>query len=344
MTEFFFLLSGEHETLPSAELTAILRSEKVKYVELERLPQILRIDSTEDCITPVKERAALTRGCCQELFSSNSSLREILETAQSLRLEPILRPEESFAVRVHRVGLAAPNLRCMDLERRLGEIIQTKIKGSRVNLSQPAKTFFGTMTGDRFLFGLRLAVVPTPFFHRRPRKRPFFHPTAMPPKLARCMVNLAEPRKGGWLLDPFCGTGGFLIEGGLMGCRVVGFDAKKLMVEGTLRNLKHFGIKVEGLAVADARYLPLNEVDRIVTDPPYGRSASTLGHTTTQIIQDFLKLSSAIMVKGQRMCMAAPRKIEVGELAKAHGFKMSESHLVYVHRSLTREIVVLEQT
>lgn len=344
MTAFFFLLSGEHATLPAAELTAILRSERVKYVELERLPQILRIESTEDCISPITERAALTRGCCQELFSSNASSREIVETTQSLNLEPILTPEESFAVRVHRVGLAAPNLGCMDLERRLGALIQKRVKGSRVNLSRPTKTFFGAMTGDRFLFGVRLTEVPTPFFHRRPRMRPFFHPSAMPPKLARCMVNLAEAKEGDWLLDPFCGTGGFLIEGGLLGCRVVGFDAKKLMVEGTLQNLKHFGIKVEGLAVADARYLPLTEVDRIVTDPPYGRSASTMGHTTTQILQGFLKLCNAIMVNGQRMCMAAPQKIKVGELAETHGFKVSESHLVYVHRSLTREIVVLEQT
>lgn len=345
MTKFFFLLSGEHETLPSAELKAILRSEKVKYAELERLPQILRIDSTENCINPVKERAALTRACCQELFSCKPSLREIVKATQSLGLEPILRPEESFEVRVRRVGLAAPNLRCMDLERKLGELILDKIKGSKVNLSRPSKTFFGTITIDRFLFGLRVAVIaPTSFFHRRPRKRPFFHPSAMPPKLARCMVNLAEPRRGDWLLDPFCGTGSFLIEGGLLGCRIVGFDAKKLMVEGTRRNLKYLNIKVEGLVVADARHLPLNEVDRIVTDPPYGRSSSTMGHTTMQIIKDFLKLSSAIVVKGQRMCMAAPRKIHVGDLAKDLGFKVSESYFVYVHRSLTREIVVLERT
>ncbi|MCW4052780.1 MAG: THUMP domain-containing protein [Candidatus Bathyarchaeota archaeon] len=345
MTEFFFLLSGEHETLPAAELKAILRSEKVKHIELERLPQILRINSTDDCINPIRDRAALTRACCRELFSCKPSLREIVEATQSLRLEHILRPEESFAVRVRRVGLAAPNLRCMDLERKLGELILDKSKGSKVNLSRPNKTFFGTITVDRFLFGLSLAVVlPASFFHRRPRKRPFFHPSTMPPKLARCMVNLAEPRKGDWLLDPFCGAGSFLIEGGLLGCRIVGFDAKKLMVEGTWRNLKYFNIKVEGLAVADARHLPLNKVDRIVTDPPYGRSASTMGQTAMQIIKDFLKLSSAILVTGQRMCMAAPRKIQMGDLARDLGFKVSESHLVYVHRSLTREIVVLEQT
>jgi len=340
---FFFLLSGEHETLPFAELKAILETEGIVYEEVQTLPQILRLDAVVDAVKTVEGRAALTRVCCQELFCCKASFTEIVKAMQSVTLENILNSDENFVVRVRRVGEAARNLVGMDLERKLGELILNKVKGAKVNLKQPQKTFFGTITDDSFLFGLKLAEIsPTPFMQRRPRKRPFFHPSAMPAKLARCMVNLAKPNRGDLVLDPFCGTGSFLIEAGLLGCRVLGFDAKKRMVRGSLRNLRFFNVDCEGLMVADAKYLPLMKVDCIVTDPPYGRSASTMGYTTGQIIQDFLAMSSDRIAKRKRICMAAPKTVHISEIAETLGLKHVQSHFVYVHRSLTREIVVLE--
>ncbi len=44
------------------------------------------------------------------------------------------------------------------------------------------------------------------------------------------------------------------------------------------------------------------------------------------------------------MCTAAPKSIGVGKMGKELGFKHVESHLVPVHRSLTREIAVFERT
>lgn len=345
MPLLFFLLSGEHKTLPFAELKAILETEGIVYKEMKILSQVLRLNTATDAVEVVKRRAALTRICCKELFFCKPSFTEIVKAMQHVMLDNLLQPDESFVVRVRRVGEAARNLVGMDLERKLGELIINKIKGTKVNLKQPQKTFFGTITDNNFLFGLKLAEIsPTPFMQRRPRKRPFFHPSAMPAKLARCMVNLARPKKGDLLIDPFCGTGSFLIEAGLLDCRVLGFDAKKRMVRGSLRNLKFFNIEYEGLAVADAKYLPLKGVDCIVTDPPYGRSASTMGHTTKQIIQDFLAISSDRITKRKRICIAAPKMVNVGDMAKTLGLKHVQSHFVYVHRSLTREIAVLEKT
>lgn len=344
MPPIFFLLSGEHETLPFAELKAILETESIAYKELQTLPQVLRLDTGVDAVKPVKRRAALTRVCCREIFCCQASYAEIVKTMQAVSLDNLLQPHESFAVRIRRVGEAAPNLIGMDLERKLGEMILIKVKGAKVNLTQPQKTFFGTITDSSFLFGLKLAEIsPTPFMQRRPRKRVFFHPSAMPAKLARCMVNLARPQRGDLSLDPFCGTGSFLIEAGLIGCRVLGFDAKKHMVKGSLRNLRFFKIEYEGVAVADAKHLPLTKVDCIVTDPPYGRSASTMGYTTEQIIQDFLKTSADKIVKQQRICIAAPKTIHISEIAETLGLRHVQSHFVYVHRSLTREIAVLEK-
>ena len=107
--------------------------------------------------------------------------------------------------------------------------------------------------------------------------------------------------------------------------------------------MKHYGIKLEGLAIADARYLPITRVDCIATDPPYGRSASTLGTNTKLIVKDFLSSVVDKLPKGSKICMASPKTVRIGEMAKGAGFKHLESHFVYVHRSLTREIVVFER-
>ncbi len=344
MPSIFFLVSGEHKTLPFAELKAILETEGIVYRELQTLPQVLRLDTTTGAVNAVRGRAALTRICCQELFCCQASFAEIVKAMQLVSLNSILEPGETFAVRVRRVGESALGLACMDLERKLGEFILGKINGAKVNLEQPQKTFFGAITDNSFVFGLKLAEIsPTPFMQRRPGKRPFFHPSAMPAKLARCMVNLAGPKDGDLLLDPFCGTGSFLIEAGLLHCRVLGFDASKRMVKGSLRNLRFFNIDHEGLAVADAKNLPLVKVDCVVTDPPYGRSASTMGYTTKQIIEDFLAVSSDVIAKRKRICIASPKTVNIGETAETVGLKTLQSHFVRVHRSLTREIAVLEK-
>ncbi|MCW4019850.1 MAG: TRM11 family methyltransferase, partial [Candidatus Bathyarchaeota archaeon] len=234
----------------------------------------------------------------------------------------------------------------LTLERKIGEIILKKVKGTRVDLKIPEKTFFGVLTDDRFVFGLKKAEIkPRNFVERGPRGKVFSHSSAMPPKIARCMVNLAQPRKGSLVLDPFCGTGSFLVEAGLMGFRVLGFDVKRYMVEGTLKNLALYGIEPEGMAVADARFLPLSKggVDCVATDPPYGISATTLGLDTREVFESFLSAAAGLIGKGGLVCLAAPKIVRVGEVGERLGFKHRESHFIYIHRNLTREIAVFQR-
>jgi len=344
VAKLFFLVSGEHQTLPVSEVQAILEAEGINYRILENLTQVLRLEVDPNSVEPIKFRSALTRVCCREIFNCEANISEILANISSGSMEEFIEGD-SFAVRVRRVNGVTPELVRVELERKLGEKILKTVKTSRVNLSNPQKTFFGVLTDKRFIFGLKTAeIIPKPFSERRPRRRPFFHPTAMPAKLARVMVNLAQPNKGDLVLDPFCGTGGMLVEAGLIGCRVVGFDAKPHMLRGGLKNLLHYGINLEGVAVADARYPPVAKVDCIVTDPPYGRSASTLGASTIRIVEDFLSAVGDKIPRGRRICMASPKTIRIADIGEKAGFKHLESHFVYVHRSLTREIVVFERT
>jgi len=345
VTKLFFLLSGEHPTLPFSELKAILEAEGFRHKVTGKLKQLMRVEADVESVKSIVHRAAMTRVCNVELMYCDAVAEQIFEKVRSTPLEDFIEKGETFVVRVRRIEESSPHLVGNELEKKLGAVVLRRVKGAKVRLTNPDKTFFGVLTDNKFVFGLRIAeIVPKPFVERRPRKRPFFHPSAMPPKLARCMVNLAQPKAGELVLDPFCGTASMLIEAGLIGCRVVGFDAQKRMVRGSLRNLVYYGVQPDGLVIADAQNLPISRVDCVVTDPPYGRSSTTMGRETGQIVKDFLSRVDDHIQRGRRICIASPRSINTGKLGRELGFKHVESHSVYVHRSLTREIAVLERT
>ncbi len=330
--------------MPFSEITSVLEAEGYGYKASQRLRQVFRLEVDKNAVKPLITRTAMTRVCCQELFNCQSKIAEIVETLRRTSLDTVIQKGESFAVRVRRIGGFSAEVTSMDLEGKLGKIILEKVAGAKVKLETPKHVFFGVLTENRFVFGLKLGEGSTKSFsERRPRKRPFFQPSAVTAKLARCMVNLTRAKEDELVLDPFCGTASFLIEAGLIRCRVIGSDAQEHMVKGGLRNLRHYNVMPEAMIVADAGHLPIIKTDCIVTDPPYGRTASTLGKTTEQIVKNVLPEFKHLLQKKSRVCMAAPKSIGIRRIAEEVGFKHIESHYVYVHRSLTREIAVLEK-
>ena len=357
MSKLFFLLSGENETLPAAEVKAILEAEGYGYSNASEFDQILRLEADKDSVQSVQIRSAYTRFCALELFVANANFDDITKAALESDFKTVLKPGESFVVRINRIrNYADEEVNTMVLEGKLGKLILNLTEGTKVNLKNPDKTFIGIITDDKLILGLKLTdITSKTFSERRPRKKPFFHPSAMPSKMARCMVNLAHAKTESVLLDPFCGTGTSLIEATYIGCRAVGVDAQRRMILGTKKNLLFFNISAEGLIFADSRKLPLFKVDCIVTDPPYGRSSSTLKSTTKQLVEDVLASSLELLGEGQRICIALPIRVnkqghvdnmakDLAEYVKSLGFKTVESHLVFIHRSLTREIMVYEKT
>jgi len=114
------------------------------------------------------------------------------------------------------------------------------------------------------------------------------------------------------------------------------------MIRGSLRNMRHYGLDSEGVVLSDTRYLPIKKVDCVATDPPYGRATTTLGLTTEQLIKSTLIKLQDIIPQGQRVCMAAPKSVKIREIAANTNFTHVESYMVYIHRSLTREVAVFE--
>ncbi|MDH7564667.1 MAG: DNA methyltransferase [Candidatus Bathyarchaeota archaeon] len=344
MTRFFLTLSGEHETLPFAEVKAILEAENHSYETVEVLDQLVRLDAEIESLRSIANRAAYTRICGLEILCCAADLNEIFKRFASADVSRFLESGETFAVRIKHVKRYSPRIDGMLLEKKLGTIILKCAEGAKVNLKKPDKTFVGVLTSKKFVFGLKFhEVLPKSFVERRPRRKPFFHPSAMQAKLARCMVNLARPKRSYVVLDPFCGTGTMLIEAALLGCRAIGLDVQRRMAKGSRRNLEHFGITSADVVLADMRKMPITKADCVVTDPPYGISSSTLKQSPTQLVKYLFANTSQILDQRKRVCIAAPTKMKITHIAADLGYKHLESYEVYVHRSLTREVAVFEK-
>jgi len=341
----FFVVSGEHRTLPHAEIRAILDASKIGFKEVTASSKLLRVEADPSALDAVARRSMMYDQCGIEIAATRPRKEEFLSLVRRLDLRHHFKKKHSYAVRSLRVEGAHKQIQRETLERDIGEALRTKRQGIKVDLTHPDVTFLCIVYSQGFLFGeVTHSRAPALIAARRPRKRPVFHPSTMQPKLARCVVNLARPADNALLLDPFCGVGGILLEAAAIGCRAVGSDADLRMIKGASANLRHYGADPFGLVVGDATRISVRDVESIVTDPPYGREASTKGRKLDGLLREFLPSAHDALSKGGYMCICCPSDVRLSSIAKAAGFRVMESHLVYVHRSLTRRILVLRKT
>jgi len=232
----------------------------------------------------------------------------------------------------------------VSLEKR---IIKAFSRQANVNVLSPDSEIV-LYYDHQLLLTKKLATIPRSNFEaRKPTRRPFFAPVSLHPRLARCLVNLAGTRESAIVLDPFCGTGGLLLEAGLMGMTIIGSDIDPRMVNGTKTNLEHLGIKNYMLInsnvtelIEHLRTSSLNP-EVIITEPPYGRASTTQGEPLAQL---FLKLSQIfyeILPPSGRLVISIP-DIKLARFKPEH-FKLKNKFEVRVHRSLTKIILVLER-
>ena len=339
----FFILSGEHLSLPAAEIMAILESENIIYSHTKSSYRLLQLDASPKALQHVSDRSLMYDKCGFLLGECKADDKEIHQLIGNLQLDEYIAGATCFAVRSERLGGVKKDIKRTHLERSVGSLLKERAPNLRVRLKEPDLTFLCVIYEDSFLFGLTQHAKPSgPISRRRPRKRPVFHPSTMPPKIARCMVNLSRARPGRFFADPFCGVGGIVIEATLIGCQVVAVDASTRMLRGVRRNVAHFSLQASGIINGDARYLPFHGLDSIATDPPYGRDSSTRGVNVNHLINQFLHGASSSMNRGAHLCISAPSEVQLADYARDAGFQVKERHLARIHRSLTRQFIVAE--
>ncbi len=186
------------------------------------------------------------------------------------------------------------------------------------------------------------------FGTRAPTDKPFFQPGSMDPLLARAIANMAGARPGATILDPMCGTGGVLVEAGLLGADVVGTDAQAKMAEGARTNLAHYLEVPSPIGVdrgswhvgrGDATRLPLADgaVDGVVFDAPYGRQSKIETHGLDDLVSGALAEARRV---ADRAVVVADRSW--APAAREAGWEVDAAFERRVHRSLTRYVLILD--
>lgn len=298
---YIYYLAGENMELARAELKGFLRSQDIS--ENPVFHESLAVTDSEPSML---RRLGLVHDVAKVIYTG-----EKLDTDYS--------PEGSFAVRSVNVD--------RKYEERLGEVLSDE--GNSVDLENPDEiiniySFEGSYLIARTVEGIDRGL----FRQRENQRRPFSAPVSLDPVLARVLVNLSEVPAEGTLFDPFCGTGGILIEAGLCGIAPYGLDFQKDMVEGARENLEEYGIRNHDIRegkVSDASRIFEKDFDAVVTDLPYGHASKKEGDP----VREFLNIEGEL-TDGKTVFMSDQPEIR----------DLSPDYEVYVHKNLTRYIYI----
>ena len=144
-------------------------------------------------------------------------------------------------------------------------------------------------------------------------------------------------------MDPFCGTGGILLEAGLIGAKVVGSDIEEKMVEGCKKTIDFYKIKNYELFCSDIGDIKkkVSAVDAVVTDLPYGKSTTTKGEEIRLLYDRSFKNISKILKKNGKAVFGISNRdmVSLGEKY----FSLIEVYEFRVHSSLTRYFAVFQK-
>lgn len=302
---YIYRLVGEDIELAEAELNGFLNSQEIG----EKASVREKIGETDAEPSQLK-RLALVHEVSKKI-SENKEIEDI---------EP---PEvnNSFAVRTE--NISGREIEKASIESQIGSII--KEEHNSVDLEDPERVFKAYIMKETILLGEVVEDIDRGLFKKRKNDlRPFSSPISMDPVLARVLVNLSGVKPGDRLLDPFCGTGGILIEAGLCGIGVSGRDISEEMVKGSETNLEEYGIISHDIDEKDISEIDTDGVDAIVTDLPYGQASKE----TEDAVESFLNTLDEF--KGKTVFMYDEASIGNYEA----------DYSIYVHKNLTRYIYV----
>jgi tRNA G10 N-methylase Trm11 len=189
--------------------------------------------------------------------------------------------------------------------------------------------------GKKQTFVATTTEVHNPFeFQKRdvgkPVQRKIF---AIPPRLAKIMVNLGGCTEGKVLLDPFCGVGTILQEALLAKAKVVGVDINGWCVEAAKRNMEWLKSEysLENVAYrvlqGDVHELSpkigLEQVDCVVTEPDLGPAMRQVPTTSyaVRIVEKLEPLYDGLLEEAYKVLKKDGRLVFVSPFIKTRSGK-----------------------
>lgn len=173
------------------------------------------------------------------------------------------------------------------------------------------------------------------------------------PKICRTLLNLAGARRGDTILDPFCGTGTLLMEGALLGMRVIGIELDGNTAQGARSNLKwlgkdlgeHLDYKVVKGDARDANKLIQETVDAVAFEPELGpvfdnppqpKKAKSIIDDLIKLYKQTLNAIATRLRPGGRVGMTLPVINAVGNQVNVDVYRMTDGTPFTVRKMLRR--------
>ncbi|MBW3022872.1 methyltransferase domain-containing protein [Candidatus Woesearchaeota archaeon] len=317
---YIFLLSKDNLKLAKAEAETL--AGKAEYSDDEIFLVKKEID-----IKLLSKRLAYTKMIFQELFSC--PYKDLENKMQEFEWQKVY--SENFSIR--KLGDTSK----IKSEKSYAKFVWNKVKNPEVDLKD-AKTKIILLCGKKVHVCLFLAETDKSYNKRKAHMRPSLHPTSLNPKLAKAMVNLTGAVKGNVICDPFCGSGGILIEAGLMQMKTIGIDISRMMLKRAEKNLEHYKVKNFKLLEGDATKMRV-KADFVVADLPYGKS-SKITEKHEKLYLNFLRNIKNWAVK--KSVIGFPDFVDYKKIIKQAGFTIENEFEQYIHKSLVKKIVVIK--
>ncbi len=336
----FLYLSGENPPLARAELLSAYRS-----IGAQDLPVVFndRIAIIEhelprgfvDRLGLCHFAGVLERVCPPEMDSIMAAVEVTIDKLdRGLSLSPL--------VKMHRGTLPfTAEEMFRGIERAIGAA------GRKLRLRAPDKKIFVVVSKDAYVGHMTPTSSRSELMSRRGSKLAFSRPVMMDPRVSRSMVNLLGLPVGSSIMDPFMGPGGLIMEAARLGYDCTGIEVDPRVLEGALKNLDGEGISGSVRAyLGDSRSIGSIKAvmakapfDGILTDPPFGRSASSGGNDPGELLRLVLTSARPLLVDGAPVVLDAP---DERMLEGLKGYELSSVLKFRVHKSLTRHIGVLK--
>ena len=332
--KYLFELSKEHITIPTSEIISCLKAEKIDYKLIDSNPDIFLISTKEKNKIKILAKRLSHSFCIDKfLFSSENSISKIKKLAQLKKINH----KGSIAIKYRN---RSNIVKSQNIIKILADIYT---KNREVLLDKPDIEVRLIITDSNIYVGIKLFEINrSQFEQRKVQNRPFFSPISLHPKIARSIVNLSEIKEEQILFDPFCGTGGILLEAGLIGCKLIGSDIEKKMINGCKKTLNHYKINKFLLYISDIGDISkfIDSVDAVVTDFPYGKSTTTKGEDRNNLYKRAFKNISLVLKKNCKAVIGISNKEEISIGEKY--MTLIKIFEIKVHRSLTRYFAVYQ--
>ncbi len=326
---FLFELSGEHKTMCTAEAVKCIEAETDRYEVLNKGPGYVIASFDEKYLQPIADRISLTHSMGHYLGS--------FDINEFDKFNELTIPEGTFAVRGKRFEGMMKDIDSQDVIRKLGTALS---KNNDVNLKEPDQEIHILMSDKLHVFISEKTIDRNILETRKVGERPFFSPISLHPRFARALINLTGVKKGGTVLDPFCGTGGIVIEAAFMGMKAIASDFDPEMIAGTQENMDFYGLELYDFDVLDISDIQerFGEVDVVCCDPPYGRSTCTGGEDIESIYFRAMTSFNKVLKPGGGLGVILPHPIE------SQNLELEQMFIQRVHGSLSRHYHIFRKS